>query len=122
MPGGIGKVSERVMTACSGQERAVDSVSNANEIFFHLDASHVYCDRARGYVYFVDSPRGRVKNTILAALEGMRDEVEIEQLHLDAHKFFNGARRVALGGKQMETVLIALRLAGIAVTAAQASS
>jgi hypothetical protein len=42
--------------------------------------------------------------------------VIIEQLHLDQHKFFNGARRVSLTSEQAHVVLIALRLVGVTAT------
>jgi hypothetical protein len=116
MPGGIGKVSESMMSACSRQDRSIVSVKNTNEIFFHLDGRRVYFDRTERYLYFVDSPRDLVKRTVLAALAGAQDPVIIEQLHLDTHKFFNGARRVNLTGEQAHAVLIALRLAGLTVT------
>ena len=123
MPGGVGRVSEAMLAACSAKDRTIASTGNANEIFYHLHASRVYLDGTKRYLYFVDSPGGKVKSTILAALAGMREVVEIEQLHLDAHRFFNGARRVSLTTEQeVETVLIALRLAGVALTVAQPSA
>lgn len=121
MPGGIGKVSETMILACSKRDRTIAPARNANEIFFHLDGRRVYYDAAECCIYFVDSPQDRVKRTIRAALSGRGDVVTIEQLHLDTHQFFNGARRVGLTDNQAQTVLIALRLAGIVVTIAQAS-
>jgi len=116
MPGGIGRVSESMMSACSRQDRSITSAKNANEIFFHLDGRRVYFDRAERYLYFVDSPQDLVQRIILAALAGAKGPVVIEQLHLDTHKFFHGARRVNLTGKQAHAVLIALRLAGVTAT------
>jgi predicted DNA binding protein len=116
MPGGIGKVSESMMSACWRQDRSIASVKNTNEIYFHLDGRRVYFDRAERYLYFVDSPLDLVKRTVLAALTGARDPVIIEQLHLDTHKFFNGARRVSLTSEQAHVVLVALRLVGVTAT------
>ncbi len=116
MPGGIGKVSESMMSTCWRQDRSIASVKNTNEIYFHLDGRRVYFDRAGRFLYFVDSPLDLVKRTILAALTGAQDPVVIEQLHLDKHKFFNGARRVSLTSEQPHVVLIALRLVGVTAT------
>lgn len=121
MPGGVGKVSERVISACSRQDRAIASVRNASEIFFHLDSRHAYYEEAERCLYFVNSPQGLVKRTLLASLAGVRHPPVIEQLHLDRHRFFNGACRAVLSDGQAETVLVALRLAGIAVTIRQAT-
>ncbi len=119
MPGGIGKVST---VASARRGRGIDVVKNANHIFFHLDARHAYYDSAGQLLYFVDAPGEPVRATILAVLAGMQGEVKIEQLHLDRHGCFNGARRVRLIAGQAEPVLVALQLAGIAVTVAQSSS
>ena len=122
MPGGIGKVSERVLTASARRGRGIDVVTNANDIFFHLDARHAYYDSAGQLLYFVDAPGEPVRATILATFAGMQGEVKIEQLHLDRHGCFNGARRVRLIAGQAEAVLVALQLAGIAVTVAEESA
>lgn len=116
MPGGIGKVSETMVSACSRRDRAIASVNNTNEIFYNLDGRRVYYDGREGYLYFVDSPQDLVMRTIRAALAGMREPLVIQQLHLDTHKFFNGARRVGLRAGQVHTVLTALRLAGVTAT------
>jgi len=113
MPGGIGKVSETMVSACSGNGRAMASVKNANEIFYNLDSRRVYYDRAERYLYFVDAPQDLVMRTIRASLAGMREVLEFEQLHLDKHRYFNGARRVGLIEEQAKTVLTALRLVGV---------
>ena len=116
MPGGIGKVSESMMFACWRQDRSITSVKNANEIFFHLHGRRVYFDRAERFLYFVDSPLDLIERTALAALAGFQGPVTIEQLHLDAHKCFNGARRLSLTSEQAHAVLIALRLVGVTAT------
>ena len=116
MPGGVGKVSETMISATTGKRRKLASLNNANEIFFNLDAHRVYFDSCEGYLYFVDAPADLVTRTIRAALSGIQGSLVIEQLHLDTHRFFNAASRVALGGEQADAVLIALRLAGVAVT------
>jgi hypothetical protein len=104
------------MTACARRGRAIAAVRNANEIFYNLDSRRVYYDSAESWLYFVDAPQDPVKNIITAALRGMGVAAVIEQLHLDTHRFFNAASRVSLGGGQADTVLIALRLAGLGVT------
>ena len=122
MPGGIGRVSETMLSACSQRDRAISSVKNANEIFFHLDGRRVYYDPTENCMYFVDAPQDRVKRTIRAVFAGMGHAATIEQLHLDTHRFFNGARRVGLTADQADAVLIALRLSGIPVTIGQTSA
>lgn len=116
MPGGIGKVSESMVSACSGKGRPIISVKNANEIFYNLDSRCVYYDRTERYLYFVAAPQDLVMRTIRASLAGMRQTVEFEQLHLDKHRYFNGARRVGLIEEQAQTVLTALRLVGVTAT------
>ena len=116
MPGGIGRVSETMVSAGTQQDRVIATVKNANEIFYNLDIRRVYFDRAEGQLYFVDAPSVSVWKTIAAALGRERDSVVIEQLHLDTHKFFNGARRVRLGSAQADAVLVALRIAGVHAT------
>jgi len=116
MPGGIGPVSQTTMSACARGDRAIATVRNANEIFYNLDGRRVYYDSAENWLYFVDAPQDPVIRTITAALGGMGAAVVIEQLHLDIHRTFNAARRVALGSGQAGAVLIALRLAGVSVT------
>ena len=119
MPGGVGRVSEGVLSAGSRRVRSMVAVGNANEIFYHLDANRVCFDAVAGCIYFVDSPGGQVRETILSTLAGLRSAVTVEQLHLDTHRFFDGARKVRLTGVQAGIVLVALRLAGVAVTMVQ---
>ena len=116
MPGGTGPINRATLAACATQERALAVLGNANEIFFNLDSRRVYYDRAACYLYFVADPQDTVVRTIRSALAGMRAVPVIEQLHLDAHRFFNGARRVGLIGTQAAAVLVALRLAGLRAT------
>lgn len=116
MPGGTGPIDGAMLAACAAQDRALASLGNANEIFFNLDSRRVYYDRATCYLYFVADPQDLVVRTIRSALAGMHGAPVIEQLHLDAHRFFNGARRVGLVGKQAAAVLVALRLAGVRAT------
>ncbi len=121
MPGGIGKVSDSVVSsAFSRRSRVGRVVRNANEIYYHLDARRVYFDRDSCYLYFVDSPQDVVKKTILAAWGEACDSPCFEQLHLDTHRFFPGACRIVLKGARADTVLIALRLAGVATIFRQA--
>lgn len=120
MPGGVGRVSEATLAASSTKDRAIGSAASANEIFYHLHAGRVYFDSSERFLYFVDSPGGQVVNILRSAVPGRQDTPTIEQLHLDAHCFFNAARRVRLTDRRLaESVLVALRLAGVTVTLAQ---
>jgi hypothetical protein len=107
---------EEALSAGSGRDRLIASVSNANEIFFCLDGRRVYFDRAAGFLYFVTGADDRVARIIRASLAGLGCSPVFEQLHLDAHGLFNGARRVALTVPEADTVLIALRLSGVRAT------
>ena len=109
----IGPVSQATLLACSRRHRAIASVKNANEIFYHLDSRSVFFDRGERYLYFANSPQGLIAQTIRAALTCLHGNPEIEQLHLDQHKFFTGARRLRLSKEQADTVLVALRLVGV---------
>lgn len=116
MPGGVGPVSATTASACSRADRAITSARNATEIFFNLDHRRVFYDRAERALYFVNSPDGVVTQTIGASLSGLNSNAVIEQIYLDPHKCFNGARRVRLGDGEADTLLIALRLAGVRTT------
>ncbi len=116
MPGGIGPVDAATLSACSGRDRVIASLSNANEIFFHLDGRRVYFDRAASCLYFVTGAEDRVARTIRSSLAGLSATPVFEQLHLDAHGLFNGARRVCLTVPEADIVLVALRLAGVRAT------
>ena len=116
MPGGIGAVSSTVESASTRGDRGPALFANANEIFFHLDGRHVFFDRAGGYLYFVDSPQGVIARTVSGVLAGMAATPVFEQLHLDVHRLFTAARRVALDAAQAHGVLIALRLVGVGAT------
>lgn len=113
MPGGIGPISESTMSACAQRDRVVAPVANANEIFFNLDGRRVCYDESQSFLYFVATPDDLIGRVILHALAGMRRPVAIEQMYLDANHFFPAARRVGLTRQQADTVLIALRLAGV---------
>lgn len=116
MPGGIGPVSIETISACAGRDRRIASAKNPNEIFFNLDNRRVFYDSAEGHLYFVDSPDGIVMQTVSASLAGLQHPPSIEQVYLDPHKCFHGARRVKLGEADANTLLIALRLTGIRTT------
>ena len=116
MPGGVGPVSIKTTSACASRDRRIASAKNPNEIFFNLDNRRVFYDSAEGHLYFVDSADGIVTQTVSASLAGLRNPVAIEQVYLDPHKCFHGARRVQLNGAHANTLLIALRLAGIRTT------
>lgn len=116
MPGGIGPVSPETLAACAVAGRRLSVLGDANEIFFHLDHRRVYYDSRAGQLYFVGSPEDPVGRILSALLGDAAAGRLIEQLHLDAHHCFNGARRVGLDRTQATTVLTALRLAGIQST------
>ncbi len=116
MPGGVGPVSDKTASACTSRDRPIASAKNSNEIFFNLANRRVFYDSAEGRLYFVDSPDGIVMQTVSASLAGLHDPVSIEQVYLDPHKCFHGARRVQLSEAHANTLLIALRLAGIRTT------
>ena len=116
LSGGIGVADGEALAACTGCDRVIASVSNANEIFFCLDGRRVYFDRAAGFLYFVTGADDRVARTIRASLTGHGRTPVFEQLHLDSHGLFNGARRVALEAPEADAVLIALRLSGVRAT------
>ena len=113
VPGGVGPISDTIISACASRDRPIASAKNANEIFFHLDNRRVFYDSAACHLYFVDSPDGLVLQTVSASLAGVQSLVTIEQVYLDPHKCFNGARRVKLQPEHANALLIALRLAGI---------
>ncbi|MCB1774412.1 MAG: hypothetical protein KDI88_12405 [Gammaproteobacteria bacterium] len=116
MPGGVGKVSNTVVTAGNRSDRKIVRTRNANQIFYNLDSRHVYYDAESCLLYFVDSDQGQVARTIRATLDGIKGHSGIEQVYLDPHKYFNGARRVQLTSAQVAPLLVALRLAGIRTT------
>lgn len=112
----IGPVSETTRLACSRHDRVIDAVSGANDIFFHLDGRRVFYDSAEAWLYFINAPEALVLRTIQGVLAGCGGTAMIEQLHLDSHRLFNGACRVALAGEQANAVLLALRLVGVRAT------
>jgi hypothetical protein len=116
MPGGIGKVSKAVATAGNRSDRVIARTRNANEIFYNLDSRRVFYDTESCLLYFVDSDEGQVARTIRATLEGVDRNARIEQVYLDPHRCFNGARRVRLTEAQVAPMLVALRLAGVRTT------
>jgi hypothetical protein len=116
MPGGVGKVSNTVVTAGNRSNRRIVRSRNATEIFFNLDSRHVYYDAESCLLYFVDGDQGQVTRTIRAVLDGIEGNSGIEQVYLDPHKCFSGARRVRLTAIQVAPLLVALRLAGIRTT------
>lgn len=113
MPGGIGPISEATLAACCGRERTIAPVSNATEIFFNLSSRRVFYDQADRYLYFVDSRDGLVIRILTAVAGGQGRVVDVEQIYLDSHGYFSGARRVALAPDISEPLLTAFRLAGI---------
>ena len=116
MPGGVGPVSKTTITASSRTDRTITSAKNTNEIFYNLDNRRVFYDRAERFLYFVDAQDGLVTQTISASLTGLGSKAAIEQVYLDPHQYFNGARRVRLDAAHADTLLIALRLAGVRTT------
>lgn len=116
MPGGIGPVSATTQAACARGDREIAAPASSNEIFYNLDGRRVYFDSRLGDLYFVEARPDLAARTILTSLAGMSCSPVIEQLHLDTHKCFSGARRIRLDRAQAAAVLVALRLAGVRAT------
>lgn len=115
MPGGIGPISATTAAACMQTDRDIATVRNPNEVFYNLDSRRVYYDSGEGFLYFADS-QGAVSETIKHSLEGLQSRPPIEQVYLDPHQCFMGAQRIRLDTRQANTLLVALRLAGIRTT------
>ncbi|RMG35205.1 MAG: hypothetical protein D6720_07715 [Gammaproteobacteria bacterium] len=113
MPGGIGPISEATLAACCGRERVIAPVSNPTEIFFNLSSRRVFYDQAAQYLYFVESRDGLVARILKAVASGQGRVVDVEQIYLDSHGCFSGARRVALAPDISAPLLTAFRLAGV---------
>jgi hypothetical protein len=118
MPGGIGPIGPDVLSACARNRRRVPAVANSNEIYYHLDSRRVYYDHTDTYLYFIDDGDNRIATTIRAVHPDRGSGSQIEQMHLDRHRFFAGACRIRLTTEEVRPVLIALRLAGVQATIA----
>ncbi len=117
MPGGIGLVDRKTALACwrASPGAPICAEHSEAEIFYRLAAGRVcYCP-AREALYFTDSPHLQVAELLQLAFRGLGRNPGIEQLHLDLHGLFRGAHRVAIGSRDADAVLIALRLAGVQV-------
>ncbi len=114
MPGGSGPVAGNILKA-GGTNRRVTAVSASTgeaELFYMLRTGSVYYDPRQAGLYFVDSHHAPVPALVSSVLGR---PLEIEQLHIDRHGFFSGARRAQLAPREAEPVLVALRLAGFEI-------
>ena len=116
----IGPVNANVANA--GKRCPQDSRAAATEleVFYNLDGNHVHFNRETGQLYFVESLHSPLLALIDATFQGLRQVPPIEQLHLDRHGYFRGARRLKLNTAQAGTLLVALRLAGIGISSTAA--
>lgn len=118
MPGGIAQVDRDTAQACkgTGAARSIPAECGEAEIFYRLALGRVCYSRVRACLYFVHSAHIPVAEILGAVMRGQGTTATVEQLHLDPHGVFRGARRVPLPAARAETVLAALRLAGIQVS------
>ncbi len=112
----IGAVSASIANASKCAGRGIPASASELEIFYNLDGNHVHYEDYSGRMYFVASEHSAVKSLIRAAFAGMRQVPLIDQLHLDPHGYFRGARRIQLTSAQATTVMVALRLGGIQIS------
>jgi len=112
----IGAVSASIANASKTAGRGISASASELEIFYSLDGNHVHYEALAGRLYFVTSDHSAVASLIQAAFIGMQQIPMIEQLHLDSHGYFRGARRIRLTPAQARTVLVALRLGGIQIS------
>lgn len=103
-------------TTTADDTQALVRVSTANEIFFMLDSRHTFYDVIERLLYFVNAPGESAFATIEASLAGLGSTAVFEQIYLDPHNCFNGARRIRLTPAHATVVLVALRLAGTRTT------
>ena len=112
-PAAQGPVSASTIADCTRQDRAIAPVVNANEIFFNLDARRVFYDGGT-FSYFVGASAGLVPRTIRATLAGSRlTGVRATAPGLPPPDQWRTTRDPG-GGEQVDAVLVALRLVGVA--------
>ena len=112
----IGSVSAAIANASKTVGRGIPATASELEIFYNLDGNRVHYETRSGRLYFVSSEHSSVATLVEAAFTGMRQTLCIEQLHLDPHGYFRGARRIQLTPSQARTVMVALRLGGIQIS------
>jgi hypothetical protein len=118
MPGGIARVDRRTAQACrgSGADFSIPAGSGEAEIFYRLALGRICYSYLTERLYFVQSSHIPVSRILESVMRGLDRTLLIEQLHLDPHGVFTGARRVSIPAAEAESVLAAMRLAGIGVT------
>jgi len=118
MPGGIGHVDRTTAHACRTARADSPLLPGAGEaeIFHRLSLGKACYACQKESLYFVESRYAPVGGILRSVMEGLGNPAVIEQLHLDAHQLFCGARRLRIAPQDADTVLIALRLAGIEIT------
>lgn len=117
MPGGIGPIDREIARSCR-RERPSASLPGGcpeSEIFYRLSLGQVFYSYQLEKLYFVSSEHVSVVPLLASALRGLGKTPAIEQRHLDPHRVFPAACRVALSAADAETVLTAFRLSGIGV-------
>lgn len=117
MPGGIAPVDRDTAQACQGRGtgQSIPAGSGEAEIFHRLALGRVCYSYLHERLYFVHSAHVPVTEILNAVMRGHGEAAVIEQLHLDPHGVFKGARRVTLPATRAEPVLTAMRLANIQV-------
>jgi hypothetical protein len=118
MPGGIGPVDPNTASACRRAQAGNPLLPGAGEaeIFYRLAFGRACYSYRLESLYFVDSRYAPVAGILRAVMHGLDRGADVEQLHLDPHRVFRGARRVPLAVRHAEVVVTALRLAGVEVT------
>ena len=119
MPGGSGPIGKTVLSVGSGARRTPSLSISAGEaaLFYNLHVGCVYYDREHAALYFVESRHAPAVADVASSVLGR--PLEAEQLHLDRHGFFCGARRAHLPPREAAVVLVALRLAGFEILGPQ---
>lgn len=117
MPGGIGPVDSATASACRRNLTGDALPQECGEvgIFYRLSLGRVCYSVPQEKLYFTDSGHVPVRDVLQAAMQGMGKVASIEQLHLDPHRIFAAACRVAVPTREAGVVLTALRLAGAEV-------
>lgn len=121
MPGGIGPVSGEMERLLSHSERPTHLGVNATpvQIFYNLGVGQVHYLPSERLLYFVESPNTPIVPMVRQACFCLSSQPEAEQLFLDRHSLIKGATRMQLTQEQANTILVALRLAGIRISIAE---
>jgi hypothetical protein len=117
MPGGIGPVDRTTANASRTARPGNPLLPGAGEaeIFYRLSLGRACYGYRQESLYFVESRYAPVGDILHSVMQGLGRTAAVEQLHLDTHRLFRGARRVRIAPRDADAVLTALRLAGIEV-------